>query len=102
MKEVIRCLGDLVVSGDMDLSYFIKWLVESFDHMVIIDKQGGRHQIHSGLYSGWRGTTWINTVLNDAYVFVARESFRNLYGYDPIVMKDGTGDDLDLDMMAFT
>jgi hypothetical protein len=89
MQMVMYKLGNMFQrSNDMD--FCIKWLMMSFDTMEI---EGNR--VYSGLYSGWRGTTWINTVLNHCYMLTAEMSYKRRYGVKPIESFEGRGDDVD-------
>jgi uncharacterized protein YeeX (DUF496 family) len=90
MQMVITELGSMYQEDKADLMFCMKWIVESFDRMEIAGER-----VSSGLYSGWRGTTWINTVLNHCYITCARECFRRLHGYEPLDRYMGVGDDVD-------
>jgi hypothetical protein len=68
----------------------VAWVVKSFDNMTIEGES-----VYSGLFTGWRCTSWINTVLNHVYMMCAKRSFERLNGYNPIIDFDGTGDDVD-------
>jgi len=46
-----------------------------------------------GLWSGWRSTTFINTLFNEAYSDVLRQTFKNKWGYDPVKVMHVLGDD---------
>jgi hypothetical protein len=81
------------------------WLIESLNNMwFIADKaipeknmlRGEMIKFTRGLLSGWRGTTWINTILNKAYVRVAHVNYKRLYGTDCIIKYVGSGDDVAL------
>jgi hypothetical protein len=89
MQLVMHRLGNMFQRNN-DMDFCIKWLITSFDKMEI---EG--HRVESGLYSGWRGTTWINTVLNHCYMLTAEMSFQRRYGYKPIEKFEGRGDDVD-------
>lgn len=94
MAAVITEL-DNVVQAPADYTYFVQAIASSMYDMKLQDRDGNRHSLVSGLYSGWRGTTWINSVLNFCYVDVAMASFFRIYGYDPVVYMDHGGDDID-------
>jgi len=51
-------------------------------------------QLIRGLWSGWRSTTFINTIFNKVYLKVAEDVFRCQYGYKPILRKRVIGDDM--------
>jgi len=59
-----------------ELSKMIEWVTESFDMMVI--KADENNELYTrlvrGLLSGWRCTSWINSVLNVAYLYNAIQS----------------------------
>ena len=94
MARVLSTLAEVTSPNDT-LKFCLKWLSLSFNKMEIIDSEGVRHKVKSGLYSGWRGTTWINSVLNHAYMFVARVCYQRLYGTEPFTEYEGAGDDVD-------
>nr|ACT79256.1 RNA-dependent RNA polymerase [Cryphonectria nitschkei chrysovirus 1]ACT79257.1 RNA-dependent RNA polymerase [Cryphonectria nitschkei chrysovirus 1] len=94
MSAVIKEL-DLAVQAPEDYHIFVHAISESMYNMSLHDRDGNRHKIWRGLYSGWRGTTWINSVLNFCYIDVALTSFERIYGYDPVVYIDHGGDDVD-------
>jgi hypothetical protein len=72
----------------------VRWVVLSFENMTIDGEA-----VNSGLYSGWRCTSWVNTVLNHVYMACAVECFRRKHGYLPIKDYEGTGDDVDITML---
>lgn len=47
-----------------------------------------------GLWTGWRSTSFLNTLLNRAYANAVRTSFKRLYGYDPVQRASYCGDDM--------
>lgn len=94
MAMVIDRLGD-VVNGPSDYKYFCRAIAELMYNMVFEDPEKNRHHLNRGLYSGWRGTTWINTVLNAVYVKTAEMSYIKMYDEEPFRYVDGGGDDLD-------
>lgn len=94
MEQVVRKL-EYVVDGPHDYGVFVDAIAKAMYHMVIIDPEGGLHKAGRGLYSGWRGTTWINTVLNAVYTTASGMSFERLYGREPYRYVDGGGDDHD-------
>lgn len=83
-----------VVPGPTDYAMFCDAIAESMWDMQLIDPEGKTHKLDNGLYSGWRGTSFINSVLNQCYVACAMKSFARMYHYDPIVFLDHGGDDL--------
>lgn len=94
MSKVIERLGT-VIDAPEDYKYYVQAVADSMYHMVIIDPEGVEHKAGRGLFSGWRGTTAINTVLNDGYNKAAEMSFTRLYGREPYRYVDGGGDDHD-------
>jgi hypothetical protein len=90
MQLVVAELGNLMQTNQDDMLFALKWVIASFDKMKIDGTK-----VKSGLYSGWRGTTWINTVLNHCYMTCARQCFMRLHGYEPLGMFMGVGDDVD-------
>lgn len=95
MARVIELLAQADEAPD-DYSAFCFAISESMWHMNIVDDSGNRVPLERGLYSGWRGTSWINGVLNNAYVNVGLINYRRLnMGSEP-VYADGGGDDEDI------
>nr|UVG55907.1 putative RNA-dependent RNA polymerase [Poaceae Liege alphachrysovirus 3] len=95
MARVIEGL-DQIPGAPKDYGYFCRAIAESFFNMYLIGPDGSEHRLERGLYSGWRGTTWINTVLNFVYVNVAVRCCERLYGDFDSVYFDHGGDDLDI------
>jgi len=58
MARVIEKLGE-TINGAPDYAAFCSAIAESMYHMWLLDDDGKKHKIDYGLYSGWRGTTWI-------------------------------------------
>jgi hypothetical protein len=83
------------------LDWSIRWIRDSMDKMEVIT-ESGNVPLKRGLYSGWRGTTWINSVCNHAYFYVARKCFEKLHGYDGVVYYEGKGDDVEAHMLSHT
>lgn len=94
MGKVIERLG-AVIQGPVDYLPFVQAIAESMYDMVIVDPTGKKHKAGRGLYSGWRGTSYINGVLNNCYTGTAVVSFKRLYHRDPYRYIDGGGDDHD-------
>nr|UHS72407.1 MAG: putative RNA-dependent RNA polymerase [Alphachrysovirus sp.] len=94
MSEVVRRLGSRV-PGPGDYADFCWVIADQMYNMKLIDPVGEIHELGQGLFSGWRGTTFINTVLNCVYVRCAEESFIRIYKHEPFLYVDGGGDDLD-------
>lgn len=95
MARVIEGL-DQIPGAPKDYGYFCRAIAESFFNMYLIGPDGKEHRLERGLYSGWRGTTWINTVLNFVYVNVAVRCCERLYCDFDSVYFDHGGDDLDI------
>lgn len=80
-------------SDASDLNFFINWVVDSFVNMQI--RVGlDNHKVISGLFTGWRGTTWINSVACQAYVYVGTQACKRKYGSIEIEYFEGAGDDV--------
>jgi len=76
-----------------ELEVFTSWVTDSFFKMDV--RVGDeRYHITSGLYSGWRNTTWINSVACDAYIYVGIECSKRLHEPIHINMFDAAGDDV--------
>lgn len=95
MATVVSYLGS-VVQAPRDYAIFVEAIVEGMYTMGLQDRDGKVHKIWKGLYSGWRGTTWINTVLNFCYVFIALLNMERIHGVSVVLMVDHGGDDIDL------
>ncbi|UOK20161.1 RNA dependent RNA polymerase [Diplodia seriata chrysovirus 1] len=95
MSAVIEGLGDRI-AAPKDYSLFVEAIAWSMYNMKLQDRDGNRHKIWNGLYSGWRGTTWINTVLNFCYTACGLQSMERIYGESCTVYVDHGGDDIDL------
>jgi len=94
MSLVMSELKAFLSQSDDLVLFALNWVTLSFRKMEIVDVEGNKHHLSSGLFSGWRSTSWINTVLNHAYFYVVRQCCINLFGYDPIRHYDGFGDDV--------
>ncbi|UUV42191.1 MAG: putative RNA dependent RNA polymerase [Enontekio alphachrysovirus] len=76
-----------------DLHYFVNWVVDSFSNMKVrIGPQ--THNVVSGLFTGWRGTTWVNSVACQAYVHVGIEACKRRFGAIECEYFEGAGDDV--------
>lgn len=89
MDELYRFLK--LPSTEADL--IMMWIVDSFDQMAIVVGHT-EFFINSGLYSGWRSTTWINSVACQAYMHVAMVSARRRFGGIAVDYFEGAGDDV--------
>ena len=95
MAKVIMGLTN-VPGAPLDYAMFCRAIAESFYCMYIIDEDGNKHKVDKGLYSGWRGTSWINGVLNFVYVSIGLRCVERIHGSNSVVYVDHGGDDLDL------
>ncbi|QGR26538.1 RNA-dependent RNA polymerase [Chrysothrix chrysovirus 1] len=95
MASVIRQLGE-VVPGHADYSLFVEAIVEGMYSMGLEDRDGVLHKLWSGLFSGWRGTTWVNSTLNFCYESIALLNMERISGYSCVIYIDHGGDDIDL------
>ncbi|CAH03664.1 RNA-dependent RNA polymerase [Alphachrysovirus cerasi] len=94
MSLVIEKLA-YVVPAPPDYDMFVKGVAASMWDMILMDPDGDVHKIETGLYSGWRGTSFLNSVLNSCYTTCARMSYERIHKYDPFVYIDHGGDDID-------
>ncbi|UUV42195.1 MAG: putative RNA dependent RNA polymerase [Hanko alphachrysovirus] len=95
MSMIISLLEEKFMnkSNPSDLHYFINWVVDSFSNMKVrIGPQN--HEVISGLFTGWRGTTWINSVACQAYVHVGVEACKRKFGAIECEYFEGAGDDV--------
>jgi len=53
---------------DIDQVAAINWQIAALDDVTVLDKLGGKYKAKGTLLSGWRMTTFINTVLNKIYI----------------------------------
>lgn len=99
MGIIISVLEDKFAarSNSNQFKCFVDWIVHSFFNMKIRDGPI-THDVMSGLYTGWRGTTWINSVACQAYVYVGMCAVRRRYGATTCRYFEGAGDDV---MMRF-
>jgi hypothetical protein len=99
MAYLFEALPGMMGTDEATFEYFKDWVKESFLGMSLID-ESGEHALNSGLFTGWRCTTWINTVLNNVYMNIALMSYQRLYGTNPILSYEGEGDDVDIVMAS--
>ncbi|ALD89090.1 RNA-dependent RNA polymerase [Macrophomina phaseolina chrysovirus 1] len=95
MSAVISELSDVVV-GPTDYAMFVELISWSMYNMTLQDRDRRVHKLWRGLYSGWRGTSWTNTVLNFCYTYCGLLSMERIYGKSCLLMVDHGGDDIDL------
>jgi hypothetical protein len=94
MASVIEYLDGTVFAPE-EHSAFVIAIAESMYNMYIQDPEGEVHKAGRGLYSGWRGTSAMNNILNDVYCNCCEMSFSRLQGRDPTFYRDSGGDDVD-------
>jgi hypothetical protein len=65
--------------NDHDLVLACKWIIAAFDemHLDYADDEGKHKSVRfvKGLLSGWRFTTWINSILNVVYQKIVEKSY---------------------------
>lgn len=95
MAIIIECLEEKFAAATdaEDLHFFINWIVDSFFNMMVRDGDS-IHSVTAGLFTGWRGTTWINSVACQAYVYVGARAAVRMYGSLDIRYFEGAGDDV--------
>lgn len=98
MYEVVQELRHIPTAPN-DYAMFVDVIASGMYDMWLVDGEGNKHELSNGLFSGWRGTTWINSVLNNVYIIVALECFAMLYGANSLAYIDHGGDDIDLAML---
>jgi hypothetical protein len=71
------------------------WLAESLNRMYVreVASDGKFRRVWQGLWSGWRTTSAINNVMNEAYSSSLLAAYEEAMGYNPCVKKRGNGDD---------
>lgn len=73
--------------------YLMDWVVDSFENMVIMTPEG-ESVVNSGLFTGWRSTTWINSVACQAYCYVGACVVKRQFGTDCLDYFEAAGDDV--------
>ncbi|AWC67507.1 RNA-dependent RNA polymerase [Betachrysovirus aspergilli] len=76
-----------------DLQYAINWTAESFER-ILLSYDGQLIRLTHGLLSGWRCTTWINSVANVAYLRVIGEQVGVFTGRPVFLDFQSGGDDV--------
>lgn len=71
----------------------IKWVVESFER-IMFEHEGNLILFTHGLLSGWRCTTWVNSIANKAYLQVIGEQVELATGMPAFVEAQSGGDDV--------
>lgn len=98
MASVINKLKE-IPTAPSDYAAFVDTIARGMYDMWLLDNEGNMHELSNGLFSGWRGTTWINSTLNFVYIYIALECFGRLYGANSLAYVDHGGDDVDLAML---
>lgn len=99
MQCMYECLGKIFDSQFGDDNSFAKIcasLLQSLNKMQA--RYSHRHNYISlvrGLWTGWRATSFINTTFNLTYFRCVKDSFMNVYQYNPIRGVKVAGDDID-------
>jgi hypothetical protein len=86
-EKSLRC------DGKSDYIQVCDWIAKSFLKSVYYTKNN-RVEVTSGMFSGNRGTTIINTILNRVYMKIVERSYKKLYRYAPVISTFRTGDDI--------
>lgn len=92
MAAALRAMkaGGLTGPGAQSYARACKWVEDSFNNMTLAST--GQPVLY-GLFSGLRGTSWINTFVNYAWFRVGRQAAAAMTGRDPIVSSVHNGDD---------
>nr|AJD14830.1 RNA-dependent RNA polymerase [Betachrysovirus botryosphaeriae] len=76
-----------------DLRKSIEWVSESFEK-IAIEHEGDLVIFTHGLLSGWRNTSFTNSILNRAYLSVLGQQVEMLVGFHPFLNYQSGGDDV--------
>jgi hypothetical protein len=72
-----------------------RWAAASMSNMAAKAPQDADYtQLIRGLWTGWRSTSFINTIMNRCYHRVIESTAEALFGIDPIVRAKFVGDDM--------
>lgn len=96
MSRVYESLGDLMRKGGYlpeDLEKTIGWLCASHEN-IMYAMQGRVVRFGHGLLSGWRCTTWINSILNVAYNNLISRQIVDLGFAECLKIEQTGGDDV--------
>jgi len=93
MEELRRVFKSSGAYGE-EIEFCFGFLIDSFDGIVLHDKTGGTVRFEHGLLSGWRGTTFINSVLNNAYIGLLEQLAIDLNLNPGFKFRDSGGDDI--------
>lgn len=80
-----------LLSDEMRAAF--KWVIDSFD-AIVFEEGGKSHKFNHGLLSGWRCTSWVNSVLNVAYMDVIAQQVHALTGIRVLTGAQSGGDDV--------
>lgn len=94
MCAVVKKLRD-IPTKPKDYDIFVSAIASSMYDMWL-KTDDGIFKLSNGLFSGWRGTTWINSWLNYAYLYCAFEVYQALFPTLSLQYIDHGGDDVDL------
>ncbi|ALO50142.1 127 kDa protein [Penicillium janczewskii chrysovirus 1] len=70
-----------------------KWVMDSFD-AIVFEVDGKGHKFNHGLLSGWRCTSWVNSILNVAYMDVIAQQVHQMTGIRVLTSAQTGGDDV--------
>jgi len=70
-----------------------KWVIDSFD-AIVLEEGGVGYKFNHGLLSGWRCTSWVNSVLNVAYMDVIAQQVHAMTGIKVLTGAQSGGDDV--------
>ncbi|KAE8348079.1 viral RNA-directed RNA-polymerase-domain-containing protein [Aspergillus coremiiformis] len=76
-----------------DLRWAIDWVCESFQK-IVFEYEGQEVLFGHGLLSGWRCTTWINSIANRAYLQVIGQQVMSITGQPTFHTFQSGGDDV--------
>lgn len=79
------------------------WVIASFlDQNVLFPGDSQYTKVPHTMFSGVRGTTFINTYLNVAYMDLVRSNYVSALGYDPVLKSKHHGDDVFIILKSWT
>lgn len=94
LKIVLGQLAKLSTrDNEEEFQFAISSIIASFD-MMRVKYKGEIHELRGGLFTGWRNTTWTNTVLMVVYVMIGEYNYTQKYGSCDIQYFEGCGDDV--------
>jgi len=89
IKEIYTHYGVLT----SDLEWAIDWTIESLSR-VELETGRNTYTFKNGLLSGWRMTSWANSILNIAYLQVIAQQVEVLFNESIVIMGNTGGDDV--------